>query len=81
MAIFLRANEKARLQATICGSADGLSLWNHPVLIILIFALSYIIPFYGTQELLLFKKLFLLLHQDGFDTLFQQKAELLWVIT
>jgi len=31
--------------------------------------------FHGTQELLLFKKLFLLLHQDGFDTLFQQKAE------
>jgi len=31
--------------------------------------------FHGTQELLLFKKLFLLLHQDGFDTLFQQKVE------
>ena len=29
---------------------------------------------------LLQKKLFLLLHQDGFDTLFQQKAELFWVI-
>ena len=42
MVIFLWSNEKARLQATICGSADGLSLWNHPVLIILIFALSYI---------------------------------------
>ena len=26
------------------------------------------------------KKLFLLPHQDGFDTLFQQKVELLWVI-
>lgn len=36
--------------------------------------------FHGTQELLLFKKLFLLLHQDGFDTLFQQKVELFWVI-
>jgi len=36
--------------------------------------------FHGTQELLLFKKLFLLLHQDGFDTLFQQKADLFWVI-
>jgi len=31
--------------------------------------------FHGTQELLLFKKLFLLLHQDGFDTLFQQKND------
>ena len=41
MAIFLRSNEKARLQATICGSADGLSLWNHSVSIILIFALTY----------------------------------------
>ena len=40
MAIFLRPNEKARLQATICGSADGLSLWNHSVSIILIFALT-----------------------------------------
>ena len=38
---FLRPNEKARLQATICGSADGLSLWNHSVSIILIFALTY----------------------------------------
>ena len=75
MVIFLRPNEKARLQATICGSADGLSLWNHSVSIILIFALSYIISFLRTQELLLFKKLFLLLHQDGFDTLFQQKVE------
>jgi len=36
--------------------------------------------FHGTQELLLFKKLFLLLYQDGFDTLFQQKVELFWVI-
>jgi len=36
--------------------------------------------FHGTQELLLFKKLFLLLHQDGFDTLFQQKVELFRVI-
>jgi len=36
--------------------------------------------FHGTQELLLFKKLFLLLHQDGFDTLFQQKVELFWVL-
>jgi len=36
--------------------------------------------FHGTQELLLFKKLFLLLHQDGFDTLFQQKAELFCVL-
>ena len=36
MVIFLRSNEKARLQATICGSADGLSLWNHSVSIILI---------------------------------------------
>ena len=33
--------KKARLQATICGSADGLSLWNHSVSIILIFALTY----------------------------------------
>ena len=41
MVIFLRSNEKARLQATICGSADGLSLWNHSVSIILIFALTY----------------------------------------
>ena len=41
MVIFLRPNEKARLQATICGSADGLSLWNHSVSIILIFALTY----------------------------------------
>jgi len=36
--------------------------------------------FHGTQELLLFKKLFLLLYQDGFNTLFQQKAELFWVL-
>lgn len=36
---------------------------------------------YGTQELLLFKKLFLLLQKNGFDTLFQQKAELFGVIT
>jgi len=36
--------------------------------------------FHGTQELLLFKKLFLLLHQDGFDTLFQQKVELFCVL-
>jgi len=36
--------------------------------------------FHGTQELLLFKKLFLLLHQNGFDTLFQQKAELFCVL-
>ena len=28
MVIFLRPNEKAHLQATICGSADGLSLWT-----------------------------------------------------
>ena len=35
------AKVKARLQATICGSADGLSLWNHSVSIILIFALTY----------------------------------------
>ena len=41
MVIFLRSNEKARLQATICGNADGLSLWNHSVSIILIFALTY----------------------------------------
>ena len=45
MVIFLRSNEKARLQATICGSADGLSLWNHSVSIILIFALTYITSF------------------------------------
>ena len=30
MVIFLRSNENARLQATICGSADGRSLWSHP---------------------------------------------------
>ena len=41
MVIFLRANEKARLQAKIYGSADGLSLWSHSVSIILIFALTY----------------------------------------
>ena len=38
---FSPAKQKARLQATICGSADGLSLWNHSVSIILIFALTY----------------------------------------
>ena len=37
----VRVNEKACLQAMICGSADGLSLWNHSVSIILIFALTY----------------------------------------
>ena len=41
MVIFLRPNEKARLHATVCGSADGLSLWNHSFSIILIFALTY----------------------------------------
>ena len=38
---FSPVKRKARLQATICGSADGLSLWNHSVSIILIFALTY----------------------------------------
>ena len=37
----VRVNEKACLQATICGSADELSLWNHSVSVILIFALTY----------------------------------------
>ena len=37
----VRVNEKACLQAMICGSADGLSLWNHSVSIILIFAPTY----------------------------------------
>jgi len=32
--------------------------------------------FHGTQELLLFKKFFLLFNQDDFDTLFQKKVEL-----
>ena len=55
---FSPVKRKARLQATICGSADGLSLWNHSVSIILIFALSYIILFCGTQALFTFQKAF-----------------------
>ena len=58
MVIFLRSNEKARLQATICGSADGLSLWNHSVSVILIFALSYITPFLRSTRAFTFQKAF-----------------------
>jgi len=36
--------------------------------------------FHRTQELLLFKKLFLLFNQDDFDTLFQKKVELFCVL-
>ena len=58
MVFFLRSNEKARLQATICGSADGLSLWNHSVSVILIFALSYMISFFTNTRAFTFQKAF-----------------------
>ena len=58
MVIFHRSNEKACLQATICGSADGLSLWNHSVSVILIFALSYIISFFTNTRAFTFQKAF-----------------------
>lgn len=58
MVIFHRSNEKACLQATICGSADGLSLWNHSVSVILIFALSYIISFFTNTRTFTFQKAF-----------------------
>ena len=66
MVIFLRSNEKAHLQATICGSADGLSLWNHSVSIILIFALSYIISFFTNTKAFTFQKAFSAVPKERF---------------
>ena len=68
MVIFLRSNEKARLQATICGSADGLLLWNRPVLIILIFTLTYTV----LRSLFLFY-LRCILSLPGGSQIFQQR--------